>query len=314
MTLKMKLDQCVITQHQNNMKLPAVFVSHGSPMMAFKHAAPKTTGYLEQLGQTFGLNSAAGGSPVLWPAVKAILIISAHWESTNPAVIQINGSNKPKQIYDFYGFPQELNKVKYETVGSLEYAREIDQQLKRAGMKSEVDLEHGVDHGAWVPLMHMLDPVKHIPVIQVSLSKNLDFDFHIQLGRAFAPLREKGFLIVGSGGAVHNLGEVDFDQEEEDMTGGQSTSWALSFQRDLIKAVSASPVPTNLLTFLQDPNLKSRLKQSHPRTEHLMPLIVVAGACEQGEYLENTYKAMQFGTLSLAAFQSKQQPEPHSEL
>ena len=279
--------------------LPVAFVSHGAPTMALSDSAPKTVTFLRSLGTLLGLTSATPGS-----TIKAAIVISAHWE--NSPMPAVSASAQPHQVYDFYGFPQELYKVKYDMRGSPEHASRIQQLLSDQGVGVELDDERGIDHGAWVPMMHMM-PQPTLPIIQLSLIRSLDYQAHVKVGQALRQLRREGYLIIGSGGAVHNLGRVDFAQEQEDLSGKNSQSWAVSFQNDLIAQLDkpgaetvSTPVHERLLNWI-DAN-KERVKMAHPRVEHFMPLVVVAAACEPEEYLKVMHRAFQFGTLGLGAW------------
>ena len=168
--------------------LPTLFLSHGSPMHAL-HAG--------RAGDAW----AALGRDLPRPA--AVLVASAHWETATP---RLTTSRQPETIHDFGGFPPALYALRYPCPGAPEVARRAIQLLRAAGLAAEGDAAHGLDHGAWVPLLRMF-PNADVPVVQLSLQTPLGAAHHLRLGQALAPLRDDGVLIVGSGHLTHNLRE-----------------------------------------------------------------------------------------------------------
>lgn len=167
-------------------KLPTVFLSHGSPMHA---AEPGVAGRAwEALAREL-------------PRPRAILIASAHWETSLPL---LSGNPQPETIHDFGGFPAELYTLRYPAPGSPALAARAVALLKDAGLTAGIDGCRGLDHGAWVPLLHMY-PAHDVPVVQLSLQPALGAAHHVALGRALAPLAAEGVLVVGSGHTTHNL-------------------------------------------------------------------------------------------------------------
>ncbi|HTP98895.1 MAG TPA: class III extradiol ring-cleavage dioxygenase, partial [Casimicrobiaceae bacterium] len=156
--------------------LPTLFLSHGSPMHAIEPGAA-------------GRAWAALGRDL--PRPKAILVASAHWETSLP---MLTGNPKPETIHDFGGFPAELDTLRYPAPGAPQLAVRAVALLKEAGITAGVDGCRGLDHGAWVPLMHML-PAHDVPVAQVSLQPDLGTAHHVSLGRALAPLAREGVLV-----------------------------------------------------------------------------------------------------------------------
>ena len=168
------------------LKLPSLFISHGSPMLALDASNP-AHGFLKNLGQSLG-------------RPEAILIISAHWDT--PA-LRITGAVHLDTIHDFQGFPEPLYTLRYSAPGNYALAKQVAALFNPA---ATVDLIRGLDHGAWVPLLLMY-PQHNIPVLQLSLQTSLGPAHHLEIGAALAPLRQQGLLIIGSGGATHNLRE-----------------------------------------------------------------------------------------------------------
>src|SRR5512141_1025377 len=168
------------------MTLPTLFLSHGSPMHAIEPGAAGRA--WKTLGRTL-------------PRPRAVLMVSAHWET---AVPMLTGNPKPQTIHDFGGFPKELYALSYAAPGDPALAARAVALLKNAGITAGVDGCRGLDHGAWVPLRWMY-PGHDVPVIQLSVQTELGAAHHLRLGRALAPLADEGVLIVGSGHTTHNL-------------------------------------------------------------------------------------------------------------
>lgn len=181
--------------------MPVLFMGHGSPMNAIENNS-FTQGWKNMVKDI--------------PTPKAILVISAHWESKGTKILAVD---KPKLIYDMYGFPKELYAVKYPVAGSPELAKEITENVKF----TEVGLDHewGLDHGAWSILVHMY-PDASIPSFQLSLNYTRDMQWHYDLAKELSYLRKKGVLIVGSGNIVHNLRYMAYMNEKP-------LDWALEF-------------------------------------------------------------------------------------
>ncbi|MCW5576585.1 MAG: dioxygenase, partial [Burkholderiales bacterium] len=167
---------------------PAVFVSHGAPTLALEPGP--TRGFLAELGAAL-------------PRPRAILAVSAHWETATPAV---GTAARPETIHDFRGFPEALYRMRYPAPGAPALAQRVRALLGNAGLDVAGDAGHGLDHGAWVPLSLMY-PVADIPVAQLSVQTALGPAHHWRLGELLQPLRDEGVLILGSGSVTHNLRE-----------------------------------------------------------------------------------------------------------
>jgi 4,5-DOPA dioxygenase extradiol len=167
--------------------MPALFIGHGSPMNAVED-------------NEFSRTWAEVGKSL--PTPKAILCISAHWETTGT---QVTAMKQPKTIHDFYGFPQELYDKRYPAPGSPELARLVQATVRQVHVR--LDYDWGLDHGTWSVLCWMF-PQADIPVVQLSLDRTREPAFHYELGKELATFRDKGILIVGSGNMVHNLRHV----------------------------------------------------------------------------------------------------------
>src|SRR5687768_16572976 len=170
---------------------PAVFVSHGAPTLAVEEN--DTTVFLKELGGRLG-------------RPKAIVCVSAHWNTGEPAV---SAAERPETIHDFGGFPQELYRIRYPAPGAPALAARVAELLDDAGVECAVSHERGLDHGAWVPLRLMF-PEADVPVTQLSIQPRKDPRHHFKLGRALAPLREEGVLLLATGSVTHNLSRLTF--------------------------------------------------------------------------------------------------------
>lgn len=266
---------------QMTSSLPTLFMSHGAPTMVLGKDPKETVEFMRGLGKKLSAMP-----------LRAILCISAHWETSG--ALRVSASKQPEQIYDFYGFPKETYEVKYPLKGSPEVAKKVVDQLVSSGIEAELDMERGIDHGFWALLCNMF-PTGEVPVVQLSLNANLDYAFHVRVGNALRSLRNSGILVISSGGAVHNLGDLDFNNET-----GSHYSWADQFDLLLSDALTSND-PVNALLSLPKSN-GQLLKKAHPRTEHLMPVYVMAGTLNSGEKVKQLHKHMQFRSLSLASY------------
>ena len=257
-------------------EMPVVFVSHGSPMLPFEDIPARK--FLLGLGAKL-------------PRPKAILCMSAHWESP---VVRATGAETLETIHDFYGFPKALYELEFDAPGSPELAARAVALLKDAGMAAEVDPGRGRDHGCWNPLM-LIYPQSGIPVVQLSLLHGGDAEAHLKLGKALAPLRKEGVLIFASGGAVHNLRWLDREGR------GGAIDWAGEFDRWVGEKVEAGD--TDALTQYRDQAPNAAL--AHPSEEHFLPLLVAIGAASNGNggaKGKRLHESFNLGSLSMAAY------------
>ncbi len=244
------------------------FVSHGSPTLPFD-AVPARE-FLRGLGAKLG-------------RPKVIIVASAHWDTPAPA---LNAVERNATIHDFYGFPKPLYELRYDTPGAPTLAERAASLLADVGVS--IDTERGLDHGAWVPLMLMY-PRADIPVLQVSVQSRAGVAHHIALGRALAPLREEGVLILGSGGFVHNLRAIDWN-------GGLEPEWSRAFAQWTHEKLLARDE-----TALVDYRRRApHAAEAHPTEEHFMPLFVAYGA--GGAAVERLHTSATFGSLRMDAY------------
>ena len=194
---------------------------------------------------------------------RALLVISAHWEERVPTVMT---SPRPPMLYDYYGFPPESYEIQWPAPGDPQLAARVQELLSAAGIPSATDARRGFDHGTFVPLK-LTYPDADIPTVQLSLEANLDPARHLAIGRALAPLRDEGVFIVGSGMTFHNL---------RAFRDPRARPVAETFDAWLREAATSAPADRDaqLVAWAQAP--AARL--AHPREEHLIPLMVIAGA------------------------------------
>lgn len=209
---------------------------------------------------------------------KAILVLSAHWQAS-PKAIEVNTAPSQPLIYDYYGFPPHYYKVQFPNTGSPALASKILSTLREAGIEAE-GVSRGLDHGVFAPFLVAFDPETNplkadVPIVQVSLFDSDDAERHLALGRALAPLREEGVVVVCSGMAVHNLRDL---RSSYGKPGAQA--YTLSFDAALKEAVEQDGVEARekaMVALLR----RSDARRAHPSFEHLLPVHVAAGAAGQ---------------------------------
>jgi 4,5-DOPA dioxygenase extradiol len=230
-------------------RLPALYISHGSPMTALQ---PGQVGErLAELARTL-------------PRPRAIVIASAHWLARAPLV---GGAATPETIHDFGGFPQALFDIRYPAPGDTALSARVAGLLQAAGLPPQLDPQRGLDHGVWVPL-RLLYPDADIPVVPVSIQPGLGPAHQFQIGRALAPLRDEGVLVIGSGSITHNLHDWrSFDEARQAPYVQPFIDWVE--QRLAAEDVDA------LLDYRKQAPFAER---AHPTDEHLLPLYVAMGA------------------------------------
>lgn len=252
--------------------LPALFLGHGSPMNAIQHNR-----YTEAWS-ALGLEL---------PKPKAILAISAHWY-TRGSALTINTA--PQTIHDFGGFPPELYAVYYSAPGDPGLARRVQHLLNP--VRAELSEAWGLDHGTWSVLQHLY-PNADIPVVQLSIDGTKPGDFHYEVGRRLAPLREEGVLILGSGNVVHNLRAYDFTGTAAPLP------WAENFEnrtRELLLAGDHAAL-------IDYPSLGRDAMLSIPTPEHYLPLLYVAGAGAESGTVAFPLTGIDGGSVSMLAVQ-----------
>lgn len=254
--------------------LPALFVSHGSPMIAITETPASL--FLKGLAQAV-------------PKPEAILCVTAHWETDAPT---LGAAERPAMIYDFYGFPEHLYTLNYPAPGSPELAGQARELLDSAGIQAKLDRSRGYDHGTWVPLQ-LIYPAADIPVVQLSVQPDRDTAHHLEMGRALRPLREQGVLILGSGNATHNLRA--FRGQPAD---APAEAWAEGFATWLDEAV-AEGREADLLAYRERAPQAAR---NHPSEEHFLPFFVALGAASPDTAGRRLHASMEHAVLAMDAY------------
>lgn len=250
---------------------PSLFISHGSPMFALE---PGELGpNLRDVGESLR-------------DIAAVLVVSPHWQTRG---VRVATSAAPETIHDFGGFPAPLYRLQYPAPGAPALALEASRLLAAAGFDVALDAQRGLDHGAWVPLRYLF-PQADVPVFQVSLPHGLDAAGALRLGRALAPLRERGVLVVGSGSLTHNL--YEFRQHINDPEYAQQFA---DWTRD---AVAARDIDALVAYRARAPHAQ----RAHPSEEHYLPLLVAAGASGEGDAARLVAGGMTYGVLSMDSF------------
>lgn len=255
-------------------RLPTLFLSHGSPMHAV--AAGAVGDAWAELGRRL-------------PHPDAVLIASAHWETSVPMV---TGNPRPETIHDFGGFPQELYAIQYPAAGAPDLASKVVGLLKGAGITAGIDGCRGLDHGAWVPLRWMY-PDARIPVIQLALQPARGTAHHFALGRALAPLSNENVLIIGSGHATHNLRDWSGHRGND-----EPMRYAVDFTRWLEERLAAHDTQALIDYRDQAPGAA----RAHPTEEHFLPLLVAYGAAGENASIERVVDGYENGALSRDSF------------
>ena len=251
------------------MSMPTVFVSHGAPTLILQESPARA--FLASLGQ-------------LLPRPKAIVAVSAHWDTDVPAV---SLARNPDTIHDFYGFPDALYRLRYAAPGAPELAERVARLTGAAH-----DAHRGLDHGAWVPAM-LGWPEADIPIFQLSVQPEQDPAHHIALGRKLCALREEGILVMGSGSATHNLRAL--------VRGGGDSEpepWAREFDDWLANTVEKGDEAALADYRAQAPNAI----EAHPTDEHFLPLHVAFGAAGEGACGRALHRSFTLGNLSMASY------------
>lgn len=230
--------------------LPSLFVPHGAP--------------------TFALRPGAAGAAIAalaeaLPRPRAVIIVSAHWQS---ATATVGSASRLETIHDFWGFPDALYAIRYPATGCREAADEVAAAIGAAGLPVARDDTRGLDHGAWVPL-RLMYPDADVPVIPLSLPAGGP-EAAWRLGRALAPLAARGFLVIGSGSITHNLR----DFQAASMNGGRTPDYVRAFADWLAERLTAGDLAAALSYREQAPDGV----RAHPSEEHLLPLFVALGA------------------------------------
>ena len=252
------------------MKMPILFIGHGSPMNIV--ADNGYTQSLAELGRRL-------------PRPENIVVVSAHYMTRGTC---ITNAATPETLYDFYGFPVELYRVTYPCTGSPDLAAMVE---KLTGGAVRGHDQWGIDHAAWAVLTHMY-PQHDIPVVEISLDVNKSPQEHYDLGKKLAPLRDEGVLVIGSGNIVHNLSVINF----ADMY-GPAYPWAVEFDAAVADAIQKRDHGA-LISYEKLPHARLAV----PTNEHYLPLIYTIAMQEDDDMLDVTCSEMQNASISMRSF------------
>ncbi len=253
-------------------RLPSLFISHGAPTFALEpgRAGPALTA----LGRSL-------------PRPRAVLVVSPHWMTPTPRVGTVA---RPETVHDFGGFPAALYRLQYAVDGAPDVAQRALDLLAAAGWSPRADEHRGLDHGAWVPLMHLF-PDADVPVFQVSLPARLDSAGAWALGQALAPLADEGVLIVGSGSLTHNLYEFSPGDTQEAAYAREFSDWV----REAVLGRDDARLQRTLET-------APHAQRAHPTTEHFLPLLVAAGAAAPQRAVTVIEGGIEHGVLAMDGY------------
>ncbi len=254
------------------LRQPSVFVSHGAPTFALE---PGLAGAgLTALGRAL-------------PRPAAVLVLSPHWMTPVP---RVTTAGRPQTVHDFGGFDRALYDIEYPAPGQPQLAQRAIDVLRAAGWDAQPDDARGLDHGAWVPLLHLY-PQADVPVFQVSLPTRLDGQRAWDFGQALRPLSEAGVLIVGSGSLTHNLYEFRTGHGEDAAYATEFAAW--------VRQAALSGDSARLRQTLQ---VAPHAQRAHPTPEHFWPLVVAAGAAGAALPVTAIEGGVTHGVLAMDSF------------
>ena len=262
--------------------LPSLFLSHGAPTLPLTDTPARA--FLSGLGAALTLP-------------KAILMVSAHWETAVPTV---SGGEHNETIHDFRGFPRALYEMRYPAPGSPAVAARVADLLRAAGMDCNIDRNRGLDHGAWVPLLLMY-PHADIPVLQLSIQPHLGPEHHLDVGRALAALRLEGVLVIGSGSFTHDLSEFRGHDVND-----PAPDWVNSFA-DWFHGELTSDRTGNLLDYRRQAPFATK---NHPTEEHLLPLYTALGVAGAKAEAERLHASATYSVLRMDVYAFHAAPLP----
>ncbi len=255
-------------------RFPALFVSHGTPMLAYGESPVSDA--LSALTQTL-------------PKPKALLFVSSHALSSDS--IHVLSTEKNTIQHDFSGFQKDLYSLNYPCPGSPALADQVAQLLSQAQFQVKLDRSGPLDHGIWIPSLHLY-PKADIPVIRVSIPTTLAPAYILKMGHTLSKLREEGIMLIGSGGAVHNLSRLEWSQKN-----GPAQSFATQFESWIIDCLTRKDVESLILAE-EHPNFFT----AHPTSEHYLPLLFTVGSSLPQDDLQILHRGIEYSSLSMLCF------------
>jgi 4,5-DOPA dioxygenase extradiol len=271
--MNMKGPNTMSRKNDGQKKMPVLFLGHGSPMNAVEEN--EFVAGWRNIGREI-------------PRPKAVVCVSAHWETQGT---QVTAMAKPKTIHDFGGFPEELYNVQYPAPGSPDLAREISGKIKKT--KIDLDEKWGLDHGCWV-VVRQLYPKADVPVIQLSLDHSQDAQYHYDLAKELAWLREQGVLIVASGNMVHNLGLVAWDKMDAT---GYAFDWAIEAGEKMKKFILSG----DHRSMIHYQSQGKAYNLAVPTPEHYLPLLYALALKEEKDALKLFNDKAVAGSLTMTS-------------
>ena len=250
--------------------MPAIFVGHGNPMYAIEEN--EFTRNWRKFGESL-------------PKPKAVVVVSAHWETDGT---KVTANSQLRTIHDFYGFPQPLFEVTYNAPGNPDLACEISARVTKTTVA--LDESWGLDHGTWSVLRHLF-PEADIPTIQISLDRTKDPSEHYEIAGDLRFLRDQDVLVIGSGNIVHNLGLIDFRNRSGD-------DWAVAANNRL-KELILSGDHESLIDYRR---LGREVQLAIPTSEHFLPLLYFLALRGNGEEIEAFNDVVELGSISMTSF------------
>lgn len=259
--------------------LPTLFISHGGPNIVTDDSEARD--YLKGLSK-------------LMPRPRAIVLVSAHFETDGVVVVT---DSRPEMIYDFRGFAPELYQMVYPAPGDPGLAERVIDLLDDAGLEPCSIGRRGYDHGAWTPML-LAFPEADIPIVQVSIDPTQDAGWHYRLGRALAPLREEGVLLVGSGHITHNLRAMLPVMRGGPMADPELVHKVAAFVEWFADRMAAADTEA-LLDWKQRAPFTA---ENHPTDEHLLPIFFALGAAGDAPRAERAHASRQFGFFAFDSY------------
>ncbi|WLD94678.1 dioxygenase [Alkalihalobacillus sp. AL-G] len=258
--------------------MPSFFVAHGAPLLAIEDN--DYTQFLNNLGCAV-------------PRPKAIVLFSAHWESSVQKVSKVDGYYKT--IYDFGGFPEELYRIQYAAKGDQRITTDIQELFTKHGVPHELETERGLDHGAWV-VLKLLYPNADIPVISMSVNPQLTPEEQYKVGESLSALQANDILIIGSGGTVHNLSALNMVEDN-----GAIDQWARDFDEWLARHLKKWDVDS-LFNYKSLAPAANRAVPPYGN-EHFIPIFYAMGAADDRRDARLLHRSYRYGNLSQSVWQ-----------
>ncbi len=267
------------TNQFNNMggiiMIPSLFIAHGSPLLAVEQN--EYTQFLGRLGRTL-------------PRPQAVIVFSAHWVA---GIQHVSDIDRYDTMYDFGGFPDALYQIRYPAKGDAKIAKQIETLLMDNDVPFVVETRRGLDHGAWI-VLRLLFPEADIPVIAMSVNPDYPPEQQYVIGKSLQSLRQQDVLIIGSGGTVHNLGAVEWQETA-------TNPWALEFDQWLADHLALWDLASLYRYDQLAPNASRAVP--HQGAEHFVPIFYALGAADEARRAQLLHRSYRYGNLSHSVWQ-----------